>query len=66
MFHRTIKMKLLHVKSGAYIAFVVENSDKDCKFKVSGHVRISKYKNVFAKDYTLKKSLKYYILDMGY
>ena len=30
----------------------VEHNDKDPKFKVGDHVRISKYKNVFAKGYT--------------
>ena len=29
-----------------------EVNDKDPKFKVSDHVRISKYKNIFAKGYT--------------
>ena len=28
------------------------SNDKDPKFKVSGHVRISKFKNIFAKGYT--------------
>ena len=32
--------------------FDVENNDKDPKFKVGDHVRISKYKNIFAKGYT--------------
>ena len=27
-------------------------NDKDSKFKVDDHVRISKYKNIFAKEYT--------------
>ena len=29
-----------------------EVNDKDPKFKVRDHVRISKYKNIFAKGYT--------------
>ena len=29
-----------------------EVNDKDSKFKVSNHVTISKYKNIFAKRYT--------------
>ena len=29
-----------------------ELNDKDAKFKVSDHVRISSYKNIFAKGYT--------------
>ena len=35
-----------------YINIGKEVNDKDSKFKVGDHVRISKYKNIFAKDYT--------------
>ena len=31
-----------------YIDFDVENNDKDAKFEVGDHVRVSKYKNIFA------------------
>ena len=51
-YHRTIKMKPVDVKDNAYIDFGKEVNDKDPKFKVGDHVRISKYKNVFAKGYT--------------
>ena len=34
-----------------YIDFEKEVNDKNPKFKVSDHVRISKYKNIFAKAY---------------
>ena len=34
----------------------VENDDKDPKFKVGDHVRTSKLKNNFAKDYTPNQS----------
>ena len=44
-------MKPIDVKSSVYIDFGVENNDKDHKFKVDDHVRISKYKNIFAKSY---------------
>ena len=33
-------------------AHILENNHKDSKFKAGEHVRISKYKNVFAKGYT--------------
>ena len=52
--HRTIKMKPIHVKDNTYIAFDKEVNDKSPKFKVGDHVRISKYKNIFAKGYTPK------------
>ena len=40
------------VKDNAYIDFNKEVNNKDSKFKVGDHVRISKYKNIFAKGYT--------------
>ena len=48
-YHRTIKMKPIDVKD---INIGKEVNDKDPKFKVGDHVRISKYKNIFAKGYT--------------
>ena len=50
--HRTIKMKPVDVKGNTYIDFEKEVNDKDPKFKVGDHVRISRYKNIFAKGYT--------------
>ena len=51
-YHRTIKLKPVDVKDDTYIDFKKEINDKDPKFKVGDHVRISKYKNIFAKGYT--------------
>ena len=51
-YHRTIKIKPVNVKDNTYNDFNKEVNDKDPKFKVSDHVRISKYKNIFAKGYT--------------
>ena len=31
---------------------LIQYNEKDAKFKVCDHVRISKYKNIFAKGYT--------------
>ena len=50
-YHRTIKMKPVDVTDNTYIDFKKEINDKDPKFKVRDHVRISKYKNIFAKGY---------------
>ena len=47
-YHRTIKMKPVDVKDNTYIESNKEVNDKDPKFKVGDHVRISKYKNIFA------------------
>ena len=50
--HRTIKMKPMDVKDNTYFDSKKEVSDKDPKFKVGDHLRISKYKNIFAEGYT--------------
>ena len=47
----TIKMKPVDVKSNRYINTSKEINDKDPKFKIGDIVRISKYKNIFAKGY---------------
>ena len=49
--HRTIKMKPADVKDNTYIDFEKEVNDKNPKFKVGDHVKISKYKNIFTKGY---------------
>ena len=45
-------MKPFDLKRNAYIDFGKEVNDKDPKLKVGDHVRISKYKSIFAKGYT--------------
>ena len=49
---KKIKMKPIDVKDDTYINTGKEVNDKGPKFKVNDHVRISKYKNIFAKGYT--------------
>ena len=49
-FHRKVKMKPVDVKDNTYIDSRKEVNDKDPKFKVGDHVRISKYKNILIKD----------------
>ena len=51
-YHRKIKMKPVNVKVNTCIDFEKEVNERDLKFKVGDHVRISKYKNIFAKGYT--------------
>ena len=51
IYHSTIKMKPVNVKSSTYVDFNKENNEKDPKFSVGDHVRISKYENIFAKGY---------------
>ena len=61
-YHRTIKMKPVDVKCNAYIDFGKEVHDKDPNFKVDDHVRISKYKNSFAKGYTPNWSKEVFVI----
>ena len=61
-YHRTIKMKLIDVKDSTYIDFGKEVNDNDPKFKVGDYVRISKYKNIFAKGYILNWSEEVFVI----
>ena len=61
-YHRTIKMKLVDVKDKTCIDFSKTVNDKDLKFKVGDRVRISKYKNIFAKGYTRNWSEEVFVI----
>ena len=61
-YHRTFKMKPIEVKDKTYIDSVKEVNDKDSKFKVSDHIRISKYKNIFAKGYNTNWSEEGFVI----
>ena len=50
-YHTRIKMKPIDVKDNTYINTSKEINNKNPKFKVGDRVRISKYKNIFAKGY---------------
>ena len=52
IYHRTNKMEpvdAVDIKSNIYIDFSTEINGKDPEFKIVDFVRISKYKNIFAK-----------------
>ena len=51
IYHSIIKMKLTDMKSSTYVDFGLKNNEKYPKFKVHDPIRISKYKNIFAKGY---------------
>ena len=51
-YDRTIKMKPIDVEDDTHIDFEKEVNDRDPKFNFGDDVRISKYKNIFAKGYT--------------
>ena len=61
-YHRAIKLKPVDVKDNTYIDFKKEVNDKDSKVKVGNRVRISKYKNVFAKGYTPNWSEEVFVI----
>ena len=65
--HRATKMKPINVKGNTYVYSMglhskKEVNDKDSKFKVADHVRISKYKNIFAKGYMSNWSEEVFVI----
>ena len=52
-YHRTIIMKPIDIKSDSYAEYNIVSNDKDPKFKIGDHVRISQCKNIFAKGHTI-------------
>ena len=58
--HKTIKMKPVDLKDNTYINTDKEVNNKDPKFQVGDHVRISTCKSIFAKD-ILKIDLKKFL-----
>ena len=61
-YHTTIKMKPINVKDNTYINTTKEINNKDPKLKVGDRVRISKYKNIFAKGYTPNWSEEVFVI----
>ena len=60
--HRTIKMKPNNVTDDSFVEYNEESNKKDPKFKVGDHVRISKYKNIFAKGYAPNWSEEIFVI----
>ena len=60
--HSTIKMKPIDVKNNKRV-YIDEHNEKDSRFKVGDRVRISRYKNIFAKGYTPNWSKEIFIVD---
>ena len=50
-YHKTIKMKPVDVKDDSFAEYSEASNEKDPKFKIGDNVRISRYKNIFAKGY---------------
>ena len=61
--HKTIKMKPIDVTDDSFAEYNEESNKIDPKFKVDDHVRISKYKNIFAKEYTPNWSKEVFVIN---
>ena len=61
--HRTIKMKPIDVTNDSYAEYKEHFNKKDPKYKVGDHVRISKYKNIFAKGFVPNWSEEVFIVN---
>ena len=60
--HRTIKMKPIDFTSDSYSECNEDSNEKGLKLKVVDRVRISKYKNIFAKGYTANWSEDVFVI----
>ena len=61
--HKTIKVKPIDVTSDYYAEYNKDPNKKNPKFKVGDHIRISKYKNIFAKGYAPNWSEEVFVVN---
>ena len=61
--HSTIEMKPIDVGDNNKRVYIDEHNEKDSRFKVGDGVRISKFKDIFAKGYTPNWSEEIHIVD---
>ena len=61
--HSSIKMKSKDVTDIKYVEYSEETNKKDPKFKVGENIKISKYKNIFAKGYTPNRSEEVFVIN---
>ena len=55
-------MKPTDVTSDSYVEYNEDSNKNEPKYKVGDHVRISKYKNIFAKRYTPNWAEEFFII----
>ena len=60
--HRAIKMKANDVTSDYFAKYNKDSNKRNPKFKFGDHVKISKYKNLFAKGYAPNWSKEIFIV----
>ena len=61
--HNTIKIKPIDVGDNNKRVYIDEHNEKNSRFKVGHRVRISKFKNIFAKGYAPNWSSEIFIVD---
>ena len=61
--HNTIKMKQKDVKNDNKRVYIDEHNTKSARYNVGDRVRISKFKNIFAKGYTPNWSREIFIIN---
>ena len=57
-----MKIKPINVTSDSYAEYNEDSNKRNPKFKVGDHVRISKYKNIFAKGYAPNWSEEIFVI----
>ena len=60
--HSATEIKPIDVTDDSFAEYNEESNKKDAKFKIGNHVRISKYKNIFANGYTPNWSEEVFIV----
>ena len=60
--HRTIKMKPIDVTNDSFVEYNEDSNKKSPKYKVGGHLRISKYRNIFTKGYVPNWSEEVFVI----
>ena len=61
--HSSIKMKSKDITDDSFVEYSEETNNKSPKFKVGDNVRISKYKNIFAKGFTSNCSEEVFVVN---
>ena len=61
-YHKTIKMKPIYAKNDFFTEYNEESNEKDPKFKVGDHAKISRYKNICAKGYSPNWSEEIFVI----
>ena len=61
--HSSIKIKPKDITDNSFVEYSEDTNNKSRKFKVGDNVRISKYKNIFAKGYTPNWSEEVFVVN---